>query len=224
MKKGLFVLVQILLVNQINAQKLSSDWQKMGLKGEINEIVEIDMRCPSVIAEGGSFNCQKDTTNYQFNQKGFLIKSNSQNENVKRTILNGFEYVTTYEDVEGVKKKSSEDVYNAKKQLVKQSSYYVHDTEERILNQWEYFYDKNGNKIKEKSTEWWNGNITVNLSDFNKYADIIKRQTLRNETITNEEEFNYEYKNDKYGNWINKVSSSGDYNETWTRKITYYKK
>lgn len=224
MKKALFVLVQILLVNQINAQNLSSDWQRMGLKGTINKIVEIDNRCPTVIAEGGSFNCRKDTTHYQFDQKGFLVKSNTKNENIKRTSLNGFEYVTTYEDVDGVKKKSFEDVYNKKKQLIKQSSYYVHDTEERILNQWEYFYNKNGNKIKEKSTEWWNGNITVNLSDFNKYADIIKRQTLRNDNITNEEVFNYEYKNDKYGNWISKISSNGDYHETWTRKITYYKK
>ena len=41
MKKILFVLVQILLVNQINAQKSSSDWQKMRLKGTINKIVEI---------------------------------------------------------------------------------------------------------------------------------------------------------------------------------------
>ncbi|TDO73490.1 hypothetical protein EV143_10582 [Flavobacterium chryseum] len=220
MKKILFVVVQVLLLNQVNAQNLLSDWQKMRLKGTIDKIVEIHERCPSIMAEGGSFYCPKDTITYKFTEKGYLTNSNSENENVKKTTLNGFQYVTTYENVKGLNKKSFEDVYNVKKQLIKQSSYYVHDTEERILNQWEYFYNKNGNKVKEKSTEWWNNIATVVLSDLNEYGDIIKRQTIRNDKITNEEEFNYKYTNDKYGNWINKTSS-GSYNETWTRKITY---
>ena len=224
MKKIFFVLVQILLVNQINAQKLSSDWQKMRLKGTINKIVEIHESCPSVMMEGGTFYCPKDTTSYDFNQKGYLTKSSSEDNNRKKSTLNGLEYITTYENVEGVQKKSAEDVYNAKKQLIKQSIYYVHTAKEQILNQWEYFYDNNGSKIKEKTTEWWNGNITVNLSDFNKYGDTTKRQTLRNDKIVNEEEFDYNYTNDKYGNWISKTSSSGNHSETWTRKISYYKK
>lgn len=220
MKKILFVVVQILLVNQINAQ--NSDWQKMRLKGTINKITEVYERCPSVIADGGSFNCRKDTIAYEFNQKGYLLESNSENENITKTTLNGFQYFTTYEDVKGVKKKSSEDVYNIKKQLIKQSSYYVHDTEERILNQWEYFYDKNGKKIKEKSTEWWNNIVTVTLSDLNEYGDVIKRQTIQDNKLAQEEDFNYRYTNDKNGNWINKTLSGSPYNETWTRKIAYY--
>lgn len=220
MKKILFVVVQILLVNQINAQ--NSDWQKMRLKGTINKITEVSERCPSVIADGGSFNCRKDTIAYEFNQKGYLLKSNSENENITKTTLNGFQYVTVYEDVEGVKKKSSEDVYNIKKQLIKQSRYYVHGAQERILNQWEYFYDKNGIKIKEKSTEWWNNNVTVILSDLNQYGDVIKRETIKDEKLVEEEDFNYKYTNDKNGNWINKTLSGNADNETWTRKITYY--
>ncbi|MEN2402181.1 hypothetical protein GKZ90_0020495 [Flavobacterium sp. MC2016-06] len=225
MKKILFVAIQMLLINQINAQKSSSDWQKLILKGQVNKIIEVDERCPSVIVDGGAYNCRKDTTKYEFDTKGYLLNSsNSEDENIKKITQNGFQHIITYEDVEGVKKKKYEDVYNSKNQLIKQLMYSVNSNEEQISNQWEYFYDKKGVKTQQKATEWWNGKVTIVLSDFNTYGDVIKRQTIKDDVVTDQEEFSYKYTNDKFGNWITKTSSSDPYNETWVRKIIYYKK
>lgn len=224
MKKFLLLFLQILLVNQISAQKVKSDLQKMNLKGKVNTITEVEKRCPSVIAEDGEFNCRKDTIVYAFNIKGNLLKNTSDDDqDMVKTIVNGLVYKTRYEMVKEVKKKSAEDIYNSKGQLVTQKRYYLYSDEERLTDQWDYVYDKNGQKTEEKATEWWNGNKKTNVSTFNKFGDLVKRQTFRNEQLENEEEYDLAYKTDKYGNWITKNSSGGHYIQDWTRKITYFK-
>lgn len=217
------MIVPMLFVNQINAQKIATDWQKNFLKGKVRQIIEIGERCPTVMAEGGSFNCPKDTTRYEFNEKGFTPKTSDAEKIIEKKTLNGFYYITTYKTVEGAKRKEWEEVYDAKNLLVKHTMYSTRDADEDISNQWEYFYDKSGTKIKQNDSEWWNKQKTMIVRTYNNYGDEVKRQTFKNDNLNDEEQFQYNYTKDQIGNWVKKTVSGGHYNETWTRKIIYYK-
>lgn len=161
---------------------------------------------------------------YEYDSNGEINKTTySSNPSVYRNELikkgNTKTYIRFELNDKKVEEKTFERIENEYGKVIEDNYYIRNELYSKTLKS----YDKKGMLTKQKYSQYWNGQETVNIEEFlyNENNDVIKITTFDgNHNIINEENVTYVY--DKKRNWIKK-NSQGSETIITERNIDYTK-